>query len=368
MQLLAAHGGTPVVAMHRRIWSESRRARQWSGGLPGRLLESPRDYEWLEATRAWRDGDDAETWFLADPRRTDLALIDAEYRRMREYRWPFAPRVYEGGARPDELDWHIYTRPGWFLGRGWALTPEVAGIAERDGWGPHRRPSVGWARRRAGAALIVLGGRHLGGPDAPAARIIVALDNRNVAAFDVGPGQFLEFLKLPAGTLEGEGLYAKLTVSAGAVDSGAAPPVALEQFNLQAPDVVQFGFGRGWLEPEYNPRTAQSWRWMSPSAALQIHHADRDVVMSIRGESPLRYYDEPPVLQVVAGGTTLGEFKPTADFAVDVPVPAAVLAATGGRVQLESSEYFVPGDRDGSADRRRLAYRIYSVRVRAKAR
>ena len=142
MKLLASRGTDPVVCMHRRVWSESRRARPWYGPMPGRMLETPRDYEWLELTRAWLGGEEGVVWVLADPRRTDLALIDAEHRRTREYRWPFDSRVYVGGARPDDVDWHIYPQPGWFLERGWALTPETAGISERDGFGPHRQPSL----------------------------------------------------------------------------------------------------------------------------------------------------------------------------------------------------------------------------------
>ena len=364
MKVLAAHGGEPVVVMHRRVRSESRRARQWAGALPGLLLESPRDYEWLESVRAWRDGRE-EIWIVGDPRRTDLALIDDEYRRTREYRWPFDGAVYQGGSRPGELDWHIYDAPGWFLGRGWALTPEVAGITERDGWGPHRRPSEGWVRRREGEAVMVLGGRHLGNPGEPPAKITVAIGGERLASFEVQPGYFLEFLRLGSRQLAGDGRYAALAVTAEAVGPGAAPRVALEQFNLQSPDVVQFGFDDGWLETEYDTQTARSWRWMSPAASLLVHNAGRDIVISIAGESPLRYYDEPPAFRVVAGTTTLGEFRPESDFALDVTVPAAVLAASGGRVQLQSSESFVPADRDGSPDRRHLALRIYAVRVKA---
>ena len=210
---------------------------------------------------------------------------------------------------------------------------------------------------------MVFGGRHLAAQGEPSATLRLALDGREIAALSVDPGHFLEFLKLPSGTLAGEGRYAELTVSAEAAGPGSAPRVALEQFNLQAPGVVQFGFDDGWLEPEYNPRTARSWRWMSENAALRIHNASRDAVISIRGESPMRYYDTPPVLRVVAGDSTLGEFRPATDFHVDVKVPAAALQAAGGRVQLQSSEHFVPGDWDGSADRRHLALRIYSVRV-----
>jgi twitching motility protein PilT len=45
-------------------------------------------------------------WFLADPRRTDLALIDPRGRVVTPFRWPFNGRTYTGGSRPDEIDLH----------------------------------------------------------------------------------------------------------------------------------------------------------------------------------------------------------------------------------------------------------------------
>jgi hypothetical protein len=363
MQLLG-QGRAPLVGMHRRMWSETRRARLWAGGTPGRLLQSPRDYEWLELTRAWREGESAQTWFLGDPRRTDLALIDGEHRRTREYRWPIDPVAYLGGGRPDELDWHVYDAPGWFLEQGWALTPEIAGITERDGWGPHGRPSVGWIRRRDGEALLMLGGRHLGAGTDPPAALSVTVDERVVASFETGPGFFLRFFPLAAGVLRGGGTFARLTVaSAAARHDAPAPRVALEQFNVQGSDVVQFGYGEGWHEAEYHPRTARLWRWMSEAARLQVHNAGQHVSIEIRGESPLRYYDEPPLVRIVAGDRTLGELRPDRDFVMEVTAPADVLAASGGAVVLQSSAFFVPGDREGTADRRHLALRIYSVRL-----
>ena len=182
MRLLQDRGAQPQVAMHRRVFTESRRARVYAGDPPGTVLPAPRDYEWLELTRRWRDGYQGEAWFVADPRRTDLALVDGVHARTRSYRWPFNGRVYVGGARPDEMDWHIINEPGWFLEEGWALTPETAGVAQRDGWGPHRKPSVGWVRRRPGETLMMIGGRNLGA--GPAARVIVSVDNRPLATLD----------------------------------------------------------------------------------------------------------------------------------------------------------------------------------------
>src|SRR5262249_10738134 len=81
-QMRASGVPAPIVGMHRRPFTESRRARQWTSLPQGRLLDSPRDYEWLELTKAWREeGATARSWFVADPRRTDLALIDAAGRK-----------------------------------------------------------------------------------------------------------------------------------------------------------------------------------------------------------------------------------------------------------------------------------------------
>ena len=330
------------------------------------LLPAPRDYEWLELTRAWREGHDGETWFVADPRRTDLALIDRDHARTRQYRWPFNAAVYVGGARPDELDWHVVTEPGWFLEQGWALTPETAGIAERDGWGPHRKPSIGWVRRRSTELLMMIGGRHLGGD--PPVNLHVNLDERPVTTLVIRPGYFLDFVNVPPAALAGEGRYAKLTVSATVQGGGAVPPVAIEQFNLQPPDRVQYGFDQGWYEPEYNPRTGRSWRWMSERAVVRVHPAGKAVVLRLAGESPLRYFDEPPRITINVGDRVVAELTPAADFTAEVSIPVDALTGADGRIVLTSDRSFVAGEKEGTADRRKLAIRVYSLSVEAGSR
>jgi hypothetical protein len=365
-RMLQARGAHPMVGMHRRIFTESKRARAYDGELPGKILTTPRDYEWLELTRAWREGEGQEAWFIADPRRTDLALIDQAHARTRRYRWPFDSRVYVGGARPNELDWHILSEPGWFLEQGWALTPEVAGITDREGWGPHRRPSVGWVRRRVAESLMVIGGRHLGSD--PPVKMTASIDGRPVMTLDVKPGYFLEFVSLPAGTFTSAAGYAPLTVTAQSTGAGQTPPVAIEQFNLQTVDKVQFAYDEGWFEPEYNPSTAKSWRWMSERAVVRIHHAGQAVTLRLTGESPLRYFDEGPLVRVMAGSRVLTEVRPSTDFTATVTIPADALAAASGRVTITSDRAFAPGEREGTADRRRLALRIYSLAVDADSR
>jgi hypothetical protein len=358
--MLRARGAEPIVGMHRRVFTETKRPRAYAGDPPGTLLPTPRDYEWLELTRAWKEGYDGETWFLADPRRTDLALMDRSHARIREYRWPFNAPIYVGGVRPNEIDWYIFNQPEWFLERGWALTPEVAGISDRDKGGPHVRPSVGYLRRRGSDSVMVIGGRHLGGE--PPVTVGVSIDDRAVASFDVKPGYFLNVVDVPAAALAGQGNVAELKVTARA-SSGATPPVAIEQFNFQPRDRVVFGLDEGWFEPEYNPATARSWRWSSERATVRIHNAGRPVKLRFTGESPLHYFDAQPLVQVRAGDRVLAELRFSSDFAAEVAIPADALAAANGRITITSDRAFVAGEREGTADRRRLALRIYSLTV-----
>ena len=119
---------------------------------------------------------------------------------------------------------------------------------------------------------------------------------------------------------------------------------------------MQYGFDEGWYEPEYNPQTAQSWRWMSERAVVRVHHANQNIVLRLTGESPLRYFDQAPRIRVSVGDRVLSELTPTADFTAEVSIPADALAAAAGRIVLTSDRGFVAGEKEGTADRRRLAY------------
>ncbi|MEO7271253.1 MAG: DUF2723 domain-containing protein, partial [Vicinamibacterales bacterium] len=359
--MAAASEPAPLVAMHRRLWTESRRARLWTGQPTGTLLAAPRDYEWLEVTRAWRERDIARTWFVADPSRTDLALIDPASRSVTRYRWPFNAATYVGGARPNEVDLVTVARPGWFLDQGWSLTPEAAGVTQRDGWGPHRRPSIGWITRRSGDAVLMMGGRHLGSPADPPVTITVTLDDQPLLTFEVTPGFFLRFEPIAAERLAGEGRVGKLAVSASQSGGGAVPPVAIEQFDLQPPNVPELGFDTGWHEPEYNPATGRSWRWMSERATMAVRGGAGDVTLRISGEATRRYFPRGSRFTVSAGGQAVATAEIGQDFELEVRIPRDLLTKADGRVSFETDQMFIPGDREGTADRRHLAVRLYSV-------
>jgi hypothetical protein len=285
--------------------------------------------------------------------------------RVREYRWAFVEPPFVGGARPADSDLYRMSPPGWMLDRGWAVTPEVAGVTAREGGGPHRRPSIAWLRPRDTGALLLIGGRHLGAAGDPPSRITMTLAGRTVREFDAGPGFFFQLAPLPAGALAGGASYLPLEITSRAADgSGKQLPVGLEQFDLQPEGVPMVGAESGWQEPEYNPLTYRSWRWTTERAALWVRPIGRDVTLTISGESPLRYYDAAPVVTVTVGSVGVARFTPDADFTRQVVLPADALASSNGRVVIESDKWFVPGERDGGADKRHLALRIYSYAVR----
>ena len=360
--LVAARQQGPVIAAsHRRLFTESRRARMWLKEEPSGWLRAPRDYEWLELTRAWRAGEAGSAWFLADPRRTDLALIDGGSTQAVRYKWPFDDRVFVGGARPGVFDVYKFENPGWFLEEGWALTPETGGIATREGWMPHLRPSVGWIRRREGPVEMVLGGRHLGQAGDPPVQLVATIDGRTVLDREVRAGAFVNRVSLPAGSLSGSGMYAALEVTIRLIAGGAAA-VALEQFDVQSDDVPMFAVESGWQEAEYKPDTGLSWRWMSSHGELWVRPIGRDVKLRLNAESPLKYFDERPLLRLSLGGEEIARLSPDDDFTWEVTLPAARLAASGGRVVIESSQSFVPGGASGG-DQRNLAIRVYRLAV-----
>jgi hypothetical protein len=356
-------GSAPVdaVGMH----AVARRAAQWeAGALPGRLLDAPHGREWLALVQEWRSHPRSSIAFIADPRRTDLVLIDPSSRRLVEaFRWGFIEPPFVGGARPGNSDLYRMSPPRWMLDRGWALSAEVAGVTARDRLGPHRQPSVAWVKGCAGALLLMVGGRHLGDAGDPSSRITVRASGVPLASFDVQPGFFFRIVQVPAGTFASSDGYLPLEVSSAAAGANREIPVSLEQFDLQGAGVPMIGVAEGWQEPEYSPQTSRAWRWTTERSALWVRPVGRDVRLVLEGESPLRYFDSPPTVTVTVAGRRVARFNPAADFRQEVLLPADALAAADGRVVLESDKWFVPGERTGTGDRRRLALRIYSFTV-----
>jgi hypothetical protein len=326
-------------------------------------LPAPPRREWLELVKHWKSGKTGTVWFLADPARTDLALIDPASRQdVIPFSWPLVARPAFGGMRPSAAQWYRMPAPGWFAEEGWSLTPETSGIARVMGRGPHLGPISAMVRRRAGAARILVGGRNLAGPGDPSATFSLAIDGAVVREWEAAPGFFLNEIDLPAGRLQGDGPLAHLTIQSRPSRGEAPIPTAIEQFDLQDPDALMWGYDAGWQEPESSPALGV-WRWTSDRSTLRIAGAPRDVRITMTIESPLRYFDTAPLVRASAGSRELAvtAIGHSLDWSFDVPADA--LAASGGAVTIETNRTFVPADADGGADRRRLGLRIFAIRV-----
>ena len=73
------------------------------------------------------------------------------------YRWPVPYPVLLSGVRPNEMDWYRVDRPEWYVGEGWALTPESAGVAAADGRVLARGSIDGWIHRGTGGGTLMIG-------------------------------------------------------------------------------------------------------------------------------------------------------------------------------------------------------------------
>ncbi|MGE0448234.1 MAG: hypothetical protein AB7Q29_01480 [Vicinamibacterales bacterium] len=352
----AAFRTTPVLAMHRREYFDFRRPFQWAGArLPefALRLPTPPKHEWLEVVNYWNGGGREPVWFIADPLRSDLALIHHD-RRPVIYRWSFSPTVLIGGARPSEMDWHLIETPDWYLGEGWALTPETAGTAREDGKGPGQAPINGWIRRWADPLTFMIGGRNLAS-DGSNARLQVELDGTRVIDRAVAPGFFLEMLSLAAP--EGASDFITMTVRSD------DPDLAIEQFDAQPSGEVVYGFGDGWHEQEYDPKTGRAWRWSSDRANIRVRAEGHALALTLDGE--LEAASESTVT-IRAGEKVVSTFEVGRTFSRTVLISSALVAGTETVLTIESSASYVPAEsRWRSQDRRRLGLKLFECRLSA---
>jgi hypothetical protein len=363
-----ARAGPPAAMFsHYSLWRALQAGPSTAPGTnPLPLVEPRRQYEWLGPVEYWKGGGAGPVWFLADPRRTDLALIDpAALQDVSRFPWAVAGRPELGGSRPLGADWYRMAAPGWFAGEGWALTPETGGLAQATAAGPDHRPIEAWVRRRSGPLHLVVGGRHLGEPGDPAADFELALDGtaRDRWTLTWEDRNFLRFLDIPEGLAPGPG-YGRLTIAARSADGDPRRAVvAVRQFDIQPADRMLFGFGEGWHEEELDPMTGQRWRWTSERSLLRIKGATGAVRISLRGESPLRYFAAPPTVRVTAAGKVIAQFRPDDDFDWTATVPAAEVARAAGVIAIETDPVYLPGPAEGTADERHLGLRVYELRA-----
>lgn len=364
MQATAATAPPAAIYSHFSL----RRPLQASAPAHVPIVEPRRSYEWLGPVDYWRSGGVRPVWFLADSRRTDLALIDPRSRtHVTRFRWGVADRWILSGARPTAVDWYVFDRPGWFAGEGWALTPEVGGISQATGTGVDHRPIEAYVRRRSGPMHLLVGGRHFSAAGDPPVIFDLAIEGTTIETWRVDPAaggiSFLRFIDLPRGLPPGSGEYARLTISARAEPpSRQTPQVVIRQFDIQSSGTFIYGFGEGWHEEEYETATGLRWRWTSDRSVLRIA-PPQDVELVLRGESPLKYFDAPPGVRIKVGDRVVSELHPERAFEWRVKVPGDLVQQDEGAIAIEVDRVYLPGKAEGTSDTRRLGLRLFETTV-----
>ena len=331
------------------------------------VVEPPRTNEWTGVIDYWRADGTAPVWFLADPLRTDLAVIDPQARRdVRRYRWRPADRLELSGVRPLGVDWYRLENPGWFVGEGWSLTPELGGMTRVAGTGVDRRPIEAFVRRRGDAMVALVGARHLGPPSDEAVEFALAIDGRPVGTWTLDPADgpnVVRVFDIPAGALHGEGTYARLVVTARSSVAGRpTPAVAVRQFDIQPATGLVFAFDDGWHEDEYDNTTGLRWRWSSGRSVLRIV-PPQAVRVRLRGESPLAYQSVAPAVRARARARIVAETRPADDFEWTFDVTRADALASDGRIAIETEPVYLPGVAEGTVDTRQLGLRLFEIDV-----
>ncbi|HEX7779220.1 MAG TPA: hypothetical protein VF424_08290, partial [Vicinamibacterales bacterium] len=214
MRARPAAGQQPEVRMHHQVWHGVNRLIEWYrpvwdiGAQP-----FPGDREWLAAVREWNAGSVRPIWFLTDLTRTDMVLFDRRSRTLGgRYELPERLRALVGGYRLDGLAWWRIEPPGWMLGTGWALTPEVAGMTGLDSNGPHLRAAEAFIRRTGQPLRLMMGGRYLAPEGSPAGAVVVDLEGKRIAEWPISAASpaLLQWADLPDGVPEGGGPYSLL--------------------------------------------------------------------------------------------------------------------------------------------------------------
>ena len=208
-------------------------------------------------------------------------------------------------------------------------------------------------------SLMMIGGRNL--EPAVRSQLTVTLDGRWPALRDVvvPPGPFLFFMESPTSAWADAPDYVS-------VDVAASPParLAVEQFDTSNGSRTLFGFGDGWHEQEFNPRTGLRWRWLSERGELKLVARSRRLTLHLEGESPRTYFSRGSRLVVRAGNRIALDTVLSADFSLDVAIDAA-MDTTAETIVLETDQVFAPADRSRrTQDRRHLGLRIFKCELR----
>jgi hypothetical protein len=333
-----------------------------------RTVSPPELYEWRSTIEHWTRGGTAPIWFVANPRRTDLLLID---RRSEHLLGSFTLKTQAtwilNGLRPKAFNWWELRSPAWIALKGFALTPEIGGLAARDRQGPAFDGAMALVRRPPSGAVLVVGGRHVGGLSDPPVRVIIEVNGHAVSTVfaNAQDRRYVAAVHLRADQLAGDTPYATVTIRSTSLSAPAAVvPVTVEQFDYQPEEGVLFALAGGWHEPEQEPGTGLTWRWASRRATVRVHRRPGTTVeLTLSGDVPTMSRARSAQIRVISGGRELDAFAGAPAFLRRVEVPSAPSDACDVEILIESTFSFVPYEEGESADRRELAFRAFNLDV-----
>ena len=271
-----------------------------------RVLRAPHGHEWLALVEHWRAEPDAgDLRGRSAPHRSRAARsagADAATCPTLDPPGESRSSPAPGPAPPTPT----HAAAGMDARSRMGADRRSGGITAKDGLGPHVQPSVAWIRSRPGRRRA----DHRRPPPRRRGRSAGAADPGRdrgpvIDSWEVAPGSLLPPDRRYRRHPRRHRLRAASGEQPAADGSGRMVRVALEQFDLQPEGTVMFGYMDGWQEPEYNPGTARAWRWTSEQARLWVRPVGRDVVLTITGESPLKYFDAAPNVRVTAAGAPL---------------------------------------------------------------
>ncbi len=322
-------------------------------------------YEWRTVADHWKSGATAPVWFVANPRRTDLSLIDRRSQHvLGSYKLDVQAAWILRGVRPRAFTWLEFGPPAWLALRGFALTPETGGVAARDGDGPASGGAVALVRRYGGGAVLALAGRHVGAADDPDVRIAIEIDGRSVGSVlaSARSRDYRALIHLRAEQLAGDTPYATLTVRSSPLAAAARlVPVTVEYLDYQPEGGALLSLSSGWHEPELRTDNGLTWRWAAPRASVLIHRQPGTAVeLFLAGDAPLPRGSAASLIQVSSNGHALDAFEGVA-FSRRIVVPPDASERCDVDVTITASAWFVPHDFGQGEDRRELAFRAFTI-------
>ena len=309
--------------------------------MPVLRLPPRREMEALQ--ESWLAGGDRPVLFLAEPRRTDLEVVDSGSRVVRgQWAWPSAAAMLLSGERPSAVRLVEMRRPLWFAGPGWALSIEMArpdGIAE-----PVR---TAYLRSNADTSVLLIAGEPTD-PRAADCECELTLAGARLDRRSCGAPWLTAFSVPPSGV----GGYLPLVFATARDGTGGGAPFALRGLAYGRAGDPLLVRGDGWHYPE-TTEDGRPFRWASRRARSMVNVPAAGARLIVEGEVPVRRIAGP-----VSIGIEAGEARRAVSASGAFHIEVELTPGPPREVILTSDQDFVPHTVQRNGDRRRLALRI----------